>query len=497
MPSGLTLEPPSEKNSWPSASASRSSSSSSPGRAGWSGAQSSAGSRRRPVVGVGHRDPAAGAVLLALEGAAVVPVAAVAGRHRQVGLAGARLDLVEDRLAQLGEVGGLRLGVVVLGLEVGRHLGRALVAQPFVVVDAGPAVVLGGDGAALCRRQGGCTPRNLSPRPTLSSQRWVDRRGRSSSTTGALSMWRSPRICGGTPHSCGAICGTRRMSKFLRRTPCAALRPGHRTLPPINQRPWPKRRSGIRQERRSAPRGNLWRRPGDGVGGVGGPAWSRGASPSLLTEGLLVLIPSRGPHPCFRSGIGPAGPWRWSPSPSRLAGGDAGPESPTVRRGGVGKPESQPVRRLRSGTQVAAGSPEVAWGTRVVEGFGRRRPGSGPQPACRRWTGTRTATKAPHRGATRGGGPMTGAAGDGGAGRTRWASSPPRPEGLLVLIPPGDLKTLVDHRLAGGRSGPDRNEDPHHEETRGVGPVTGTAGSERRFGRGGRHHFRLKAEGPL
>ena len=41
------------------------------------------------------------------------------------------------------------------------------------------------------------------------------------------------------------------------------------------------------------------------------------------------------------------------------------------------------------------------------------------------------------------------------------------------------------------------NEDPHREATRGVGPVTGTAGSESRCGRGGRHHFRLKAEGPL
>jgi len=69
----------------------------------------------------------------------------------------------------------------------------------------------------------------------------------------------------------------------------------------------------------------------------------------------------------------------------------------------------------------------------------------------------------------------------------RWASSPPRPEGLLVLIPPGDLTTPIDHRLAGGRPGPDRHEDPHHEATRGVGPVTGTAGSEEPVGRGGCH----------
>jgi hypothetical protein len=309
-------------------------------------------------------------------------------------------------------------------------------------------------------------------------------------------MWRTRRICGGTRHSCGAICGTRRMSKFLRRTPCAALRAGHRTLPPINQRPWPKRRSGIRQERRSAPRGNLWRRPGDGVGGVGGPAGSRGASPSLLTEGLLVLIPSRGPHPCFHFEIGPAGLWSRRPSPSRLAGGGAVPESPTVSVGESGSPRRGRFAGRGSGPQVTAGSPEAAWdpGCRRLRPEVTRIRTTAGLPGV---TGTRTATKAPHRGATRGAGPMTGAAGDRGAGRTRWASSPPRPEGLLVLIPPGDLTTPIDHRLAGGRSGPDRNEDPHHEETRGVGPVTGTAGSESRFGRGGRHHFRLKAEGPL
>jgi hypothetical protein len=112
------------------------------------------GLRRRPVVGVGHRDPAAGAVLLALEGAAVVPVAAVAGRHGQVGLAGPRLDLLEDRLAQVGQVRGLCLGVLVLRLEVGSHLRRALGAQPFVVVDAGAAVVLGADRTALRHRRG-------------------------------------------------------------------------------------------------------------------------------------------------------------------------------------------------------------------------------------------------------------------------------------------------------------------------------------------------------
>jgi len=44
--------------------------------------------------------------------------------------------------------------------------------------------------------------------------------------------------------------------------------------------------------------------------------------------------------------------------------------------------------------------------------------------------------------------------------------------------------------------GPSWNEDPHCEATRGVGPVTGSVGSERRSGRGGRHAA-PSARGPL
>jgi len=58
------------------------------------------------------------------------------------------------------------------------------------------------------------------------------------------------------------------------------------------------------------------------------------------------------------------------------------------------------------------------------------------------------------------------------------------------------FKTPTDRRLAGGRSGPDRNEDPDHEATRGVGPVTGSMGLERRSGRGGRHPA-SSTRGPL
>ena len=99
-----------------------------------------------PVVAVGA-DPAGRAVLLALEGARVVPVAALAGGDRQVGLLGARLDLVEDHLPQVGQVGGPVVGPGVLGLEVAAHLGVVLRAQPLVVVGPLAAVVGRGDRA--------------------------------------------------------------------------------------------------------------------------------------------------------------------------------------------------------------------------------------------------------------------------------------------------------------------------------------------------------------
>jgi hypothetical protein len=140
-------------------------------------------------------------------------------------------------------------------------------------------------------------------------------RGRRSSTGSGFHMWTNPGICGATPNSCGAICGTRRMSNFLPRTPCAPLRAGHRTLPPINPRPWPKGGSGIRQERRSVPRGNSRRRPGDGVGGVGESGRSRGASPSLLARGPLGAHTIERPSPLLPL---------WN-RPCRFQGGDRVP----------------------------------------------------------------------------------------------------------------------------------------------------------------------------
>ena len=98
--------------------------------------------RRGPVVGIGDRATALHAVLLALEAAAVVPPVAAAGGHRQVGLLGAGLDLVEDLLPQRRQMGGLLVGVGVLGLQVGDDLGIRLVAQPLVGVDEDVAVML-------------------------------------------------------------------------------------------------------------------------------------------------------------------------------------------------------------------------------------------------------------------------------------------------------------------------------------------------------------------
>jgi len=136
-----------------------------------------------------------------------------------------------------------------------------------------------------------------------------------------------------------------------------------------------------------------------------------------------------------------------------------------------GEPDRRRLRPVTTRIPTTAGLP-------VVEGRPGRHQGSTPRGDLRRR-------------------PDDGVAGSGGAGRTRWASSPPQPEGLLVLIPPGEPQNSAFPPACRWEAGPDRNEDPHLEATRGVGPVTGTAGSESRCGRGGRHHFRLKAEGPF
>ena len=103
----------------------------------------------------------------------------------------------------------------------------------------------------------------------------------------------------------------------------------------------------------------------------------------------------------------------------------------------------------------------------------------------------------PHCGATRGVGPVTGTAGSEELVGEVGVTQPSRTKASWCSYHQVTFKTPNHRRLAGRSSGPDRNEDPHREATCGVGPVTGTAGSESRSGRGGRHRFRLKAEGPL
>ena len=190
------------------------------------------------------------------------------------------------------------------------------------------------------------------------------------------------------------------MSNFLGRTPCAASEPGHRTSPPINQRG--SRKAEPPGDRGSGRSEDPHREATCGVGPVTGSMGSEvrsgrgGRHPASSLEGLLVLIPSRGPHPCFRSGSAlPVQERR--PSPRRLAGGGAGSSLPTVLPWG----ESGTPSRSR----FAGG------GT-----------GPGSQPVRRRWHRTRTADDVPHREATRGTGPVTGTVGTQERWSVRWSS---------------------------------------------------------------------------
>jgi hypothetical protein len=103
-------------------------------------------------------------------------------------------------------------------------------------------------------------------------------------------MWRTPGTCGGDPLFCGPNCGTRRMSNFLRRTPCALSNGGHRTLPPSHQREGRKAGSqGVRgSDRHEDPHRDL----GCGVGPVTGAAGSESRSGR---GGRHLSASSRGP----------------------------------------------------------------------------------------------------------------------------------------------------------------------------------------------------------
>ena len=87
-----------------------------------------------------HGLAAVDGVLQALFGAVVVPVRAVAEGNRDVSLLDVAEHLGVELVAERSERGGLRLGVAVLGFEVGDDLGIVLVAEPGVVVDEGLAV---------------------------------------------------------------------------------------------------------------------------------------------------------------------------------------------------------------------------------------------------------------------------------------------------------------------------------------------------------------------
>ena len=96
---------------------------------------------RRRDLAVEHPAAAVDAVLLALDGAHVAPPAALADRHRQVGLLGACLDLAEDRGPQVRQPAGHRRRVGVLRLQVGDGLRVLGVGEPGVRVDDRVAVV--------------------------------------------------------------------------------------------------------------------------------------------------------------------------------------------------------------------------------------------------------------------------------------------------------------------------------------------------------------------
>jgi hypothetical protein len=168
------------------------------------------------------------------------------------------------------------------------------------------------------------------------------------------------------------------MSKKFARKPCAAGDSGHRTLLPIHRRP--SRKGDRGSDRYEDPH----REATCGVGPVTGTAGSENRS-------------GRGGRHPASSSRGPLG-------------------AHTIERPSPLLPlRSRPCRR-KSGDRSSSGLPRE-----------HRDPNS---------------NKDPHRGATRGVGPVTGTAGSeelvGEVGVTQL----PQPEGLLVLIPPGDFQKL-------------------------------------------------------
>ena len=251
MPSGLMLEPPREKNSCSLGQRVEVEQHLLAGQGRLVGGAVLGGHRRRPVVRVEDRDAAAGAVLPALEGAPVVPPAAVAGGHREVGLLGAGPDLPR-RSARAARPGGrcAASGPGVLRHEVRQHLGGVLLAQPLVVVGPGAAVDLraGEDGARM--RADGSRGGEACPDPAVASggsltsshvgraagrtRRWSTSTPtsvrRSPTTTALLEVVTSANVaCGyhaGTAAIMRAVCARGGAARRLRRRAGLLRRPG-------------------------------------------------------------------------------------------------------------------------------------------------------------------------------------------------------------------------------------------------------------------------------
>ena len=229
-------------------------------------------------------------------------------------------------------------------------------------------------------------------------------------------------ICGGDPPCLWSILWDQKnVGNIFAESLARLSNAGHRTLPTDPPPGLAGRGSGIGQERRSTPRGNLRRRPGDGDGGVGEPVRSRGASPSLL------------------------------------------------------KPRASWCSYHREALTLLPSD---------------RRP-------CRTEEREPISSEDPHREATCGVGPVTGTAGseqlDGEVGVTQ----PPQPEGLLVLIPPGDSHNSDRPPACRWETGAGHGTKIHTARRLRRRPGDGVGGVGETVRSRWASPFRLKAEGPL
>ena len=90
--------------------------------------------RRLPIVLAAHGYTALHAVLLALLCAGEVPVVVHARGHRHIGLFHVRFKLLEQRVAQTGQMRHAMLAVPVFRGHIVAYLGGFLIAHPLVIV---------------------------------------------------------------------------------------------------------------------------------------------------------------------------------------------------------------------------------------------------------------------------------------------------------------------------------------------------------------------------